>query len=69
MEYIRTTKKLRTHRLYKEYRELSHEYYLHSIRQEEKTNNYLKNKSVKHRKTGEVFNLSYDFEKEQRKSK
>lgn len=69
MEYIRATKELQKNRLYKEYKELTHQYYLHSIKQEEKTNNYLKKKSIKNKRTGEVYSLSYDFETAQRKAK
>jgi len=69
MEYIKATATLRQSRLYKEYKKLTHQYYLHSIKQEENTKNYLKYKAVKNIKTNQVHKLSYDFETAQRKAK
>lgn len=69
MDYLKATQKLKQHRLYKEYKKLTHQYYLHSLKQEEKTKNYLKYKSIKNIRTNQVHKLSYDFETAQKKVK
>lgn len=67
MKSIYATKKLQNSELYKELQNNLKSYFSLSLEKENKQKSYLKKLDVRNTKTGEIFQLDYDFEREYKK--